>query len=207
MLAKYKSCCNASRPGRLQSVTSACARARALRPRCIHCLSPTPGREPFSGDALLLAQPSRLHSALHPPPCPPPPPACREFQRQAEGALRVALGALAGALQGQGLDAARLARLCEQALHEEAARLEAGVAALLGPLGESQRSLSRDVVKPTVRLPLLPLLRRAQPLPNPALPERAAPRCASCPAACLPAPLPTWPPPPPAAASGDGAHG
>lgn len=104
--------------------------------------------------------------AIAAPPCLP---AClpilpgKEFQRQAVEALSSVLAALAAALEQQGLDAGRLARLCEQALQQEAARLEAGVAALAGPLGESQRTISREVVKPAVRAPCWALLRPAVP--------------------------------------------
>ncbi len=38
-----------------------------------------------------------------------------------------------------------------QALQEERRRLQEGVDALMGPVGEKQRDLSRDVIKPTVR--------------------------------------------------------
>jgi hypothetical protein len=65
-------------------------------------------------------------------------------------ALRAALGGVRGALAKLGLDPQRLERLCSQVLQEEGGRLGEEVEAMLGSVGEKQRDLSRDIIKPTV---------------------------------------------------------
>ncbi|PSC69626.1 tat pathway signal sequence [Micractinium conductrix] len=75
----------------------------------------------------------------------------QEFCGLARTALSRALAQLKDTLQGLGLDSHRVERLCTQAAQEEARRLREGVEAILGPVGEKQRDLSRDVIKPTVK--------------------------------------------------------
>ena len=58
------------------------------------------------------------------------------------------------ALAGLGLDPQRLERLCSQVLQEGGGRLGEEVEAMLGPVGEKQRDLSRDIIKPTVGGPV-----------------------------------------------------
>ncbi|KAL4423152.1 hypothetical protein ABPG77_007805, partial [Micractinium sp. CCAP 211/92] len=75
----------------------------------------------------------------------------RLFRARAEAALAEALEGMRDGLQKLGLDSHHVERLCAQALQEERRRLQEGVDALMGPVGEKQRDLSRDVIKPTVK--------------------------------------------------------
>ncbi|EFN59293.1 hypothetical protein CHLNCDRAFT_137642 [Chlorella variabilis] len=75
----------------------------------------------------------------------------RGFRSLALAALGGALEAVRASLAAAGLDALRIDRLCHQVLQEEGRRLSEAVDAMLGPVAEKQRDLSRDVIKPTVK--------------------------------------------------------